>query len=334
MSLVEILVVVAIVAALLALLIPAVMEARKAADRAGCVSHLQQVQIATASFHDTFNAYPAYFKVTGKQLGHGNAPHHYSVFAQILPYLDQTSLFNQINFQAELADDVSAAWKVPDDLHFQSPANCTVMTTGLSVLFCSADPASTTDPLSPKGSNYRANFGISTGYGSSNQNQCGPFTFWTTASARDVVDGLSHTAAYSEKPRGDPRRREFVGFVDPLIDPLNVDPPAQFLFEHCARQPIGFTNYRTSTGINWLVGGLTQTCYNHMEVPNGPVPDCLKLGYSAGKVRSTARSYHAPGANVALVDGSVRFVAATIHLATWKALATRGGGEIIPDESW
>lgn len=30
-----------------------------------------------------------------------------------------------------------------------------------------------------------------------------------------------------------------------------------------------------------------------------------------------------------LVDGSVRFVAETIELVTWQALATRAGGEVI-----
>ena len=42
----------------------------------------------------------------------------------------------------------------------------------------------------------------------------------------------------------------------------------------------------------------------------------------------TSRSFHPGGVNVALVDGSVRFVAETIELPTWRAIATRHGGEI------
>jgi prepilin-type processing-associated H-X9-DG protein len=46
----------------------------------------------------------------------------------------------------------------------------------------------------------------------------------------------------------------------------------------------------------------------------------------------TARSYHSGGlVNVAMMDGSVRPVRPTISLATWRALGTRNGGEVISD---
>lgn len=46
----------------------------------------------------------------------------------------------------------------------------------------------------------------------------------------------------------------------------------------------------------------------------------------------TARSYHTGGiVNVALMDGSVRSVADSISLTTWRALGTRSGGEINDD---
>jgi prepilin-type processing-associated H-X9-DG protein len=43
----------------------------------------------------------------------------------------------------------------------------------------------------------------------------------------------------------------------------------------------------------------------------------------------TARSYHSGGVNVLLMDGSVRFVGNGIALATWRALGTRAGGEVV-----
>src|SRR5262249_54737423 len=46
----------------------------------------------------------------------------------------------------------------------------------------------------------------------------------------------------------------------------------------------------------------------------------------------TARSYHSGGVNVVMMDGSVRFVPSTIPRAIWRALGTRAGGEVIPDE--
>jgi len=43
----------------------------------------------------------------------------------------------------------------------------------------------------------------------------------------------------------------------------------------------------------------------------------------------TARSNHPGGVNLALCDGSVRFVADSVDFSTWQALATYMGGEVI-----
>ena len=45
-----------------------------------------------------------------------------------------------------------------------------------------------------------------------------------------------------------------------------------------------------------------------------------------------ARSHHPGGVNASLCDASVRFVSNTINLATWRALTTANGGEIIPGD--
>jgi prepilin-type processing-associated H-X9-DG protein len=79
--------------------------------------------------------------------------------------------------------------------------------------------------------------------------------------------------------------------------------------------------------------------------PIGPCPKdqgvasyrapCLSLGGNAWWTRSAvgafagARSKHDGGVNVALADGSVRFVADSIDLATWRALGTRANGDLV-----
>ena len=45
----------------------------------------------------------------------------------------------------------------------------------------------------------------------------------------------------------------------------------------------------------------------------------------------TARSHHGGGVNVLLLDGSVRFVGNDVAPATWRALGTRAGGEVVGD---
>jgi len=44
---------------------------------------------------------------------------------------------------------------------------------------------------------------------------------------------------------------------------------------------------------------------------------------------ATARSKHTGGVNVAMCDGSVHFFTTSIDLATWQALGTSAGGEVI-----
>jgi prepilin-type processing-associated H-X9-DG protein len=41
-----------------------------------------------------------------------------------------------------------------------------------------------------------------------------------------------------------------------------------------------------------------------------------------------ARSRHPGGVNVALADGSVRFVSQTVDLEAWRALGSRNGNEV------
>jgi prepilin-type processing-associated H-X9-DG protein len=59
--------------------------------------------------------------------------------------------------------------------------------------------------------------------------------------------------------------------------------------------------------------------------PNSPLPDAT----AHGQGWLSARSSFSGGVNAALADGSVRFVRDSISITTWRALATRAGGEVI-----
>src|SRR5262245_19629761 len=84
-SLVELLVVVAIVCVLVALLLPAVQAAREAARRTQCLNNLKQIGLASQCHHETFSDLPrAYSAMTGL-----------SWHVNILPYIEQTSLYNR-----------------------------------------------------------------------------------------------------------------------------------------------------------------------------------------------------------------------------------------------
>jgi prepilin-type N-terminal cleavage/methylation domain-containing protein/prepilin-type processing-associated H-X9-DG protein len=118
-TLIELLVVIAIIAILIGLLLPAVQKVREAAARTRCSNNLKQVGLAMHAYHDATRAFPPAFSK--------NPPQPTSNWAWgtwILPYVEQTTLFNSIN------PTTNSPPAVPD-------ANTT---TPLAVYACPSDP--------------------------------------------------------------------------------------------------------------------------------------------------------------------------------------------------
>ena len=90
----------------------------------------------------------------------------------------------------------------------------------------------------------------------------------------------------------------------------------------------GFTTYQTPnnpTATDVMTGG---GCGPN-TVPNFPC-----TGTSTGTLprMQLARSRHSQGVNVALCDGSVRFVRNSVSLVTWRAAGTAMGGEVFAND--
>ena len=77
--------------------------------------------------------------------------------------------------------------------------------------------------------------------------------------------------------------------------------------------------------------------------PNDPLPDCRGgLPHSNRSdpvwnwlsLNIAARSVHPGGLNSLLADGHVQFIKNTINLATWQALGTVAGGEVISADGY
>jgi len=133
-TLVELLVVIAIIGTLVGLLLPAVQAAREAARRSSCQNNLKQIGLALHNFESSrkffpparVDAAPGYpvveFNIPAPTTG--SIQHGPGLF--ILPYIEQTSLYN--------AYDMKQTWS--------ATANAAVIRTQIAAFICPSTPDS------------------------------------------------------------------------------------------------------------------------------------------------------------------------------------------------
>lgn len=289
-TLVELLVVIAIIGMLVALLLPAVQAAREAARRMQCTNNLKQWGLAMHNYAD----------LHGEALPPGgttpSGDHSYrrgSFVVRLLPFLEQSSVVDGYDY----------------NMHFFQPPNNEIVAHMLPIYFCPSDRTNGRwggDIHSRSRGNYVTSFGNSTLHHTwdffLNEFTGSMYhTNWNT-SFRDVTDGLSNTMAMSE--------------VIMASNDNDFDVRGDFM------------NDGANTG------------FMTIAEPNSDVPD--NSPYCGGRSASSppcdpsslgrsyflARSRHPGGVNVLMGDGSVRFIAETIDLVTWRAIGSTKGAEV------
>ncbi len=332
MTLIETMVVVSVIGLLVALLLPAVQSSREAARRAQCENNLKQIGLALHAYEESNRCFPLNWGTPREDpvLRHpfytGGRP--YSALTRILPQLEQQPLYASINFEMETFADPN----MPEDgPSFPFPQNVTAFAVQVSTYLCPSDGLS---PLSAHGCNYRGNFGVGPSVATNQQTYDSGNGFYSGGvvfGPQSFPDGLSHTAAYSERPVGTgvdyglALDRDY-GFIQ--VEKYCADRDADYALACCQLAAIqNFPTYRMS-GFTWFYGDFECAAYNHAQEPNGKIPDAL-LGNATWDGVSTARSHHPGGVNCLMADGSVRFVSGTTVRAVWRALGTRNGGELV-----
>jgi len=313
-TLIELLVVIAIIAILIGLLVPAVQQVRASAARAQCINNLKQITLAAHGYHDSFQAFPAAGNYPVGAVGTAT----WSVFAHILPFIDQGSLYAQIDLKASYpSQPTAAAAKVPMYLcpsEMQSQQR--------------VDGAVTYTPIS-----YAANYGTWAVYnpatGSSGD---GPFTVNRKRKIRQITDGLSNTLAFADVKTYTPYNR----------DSGNPSGAGVAIPESPATV-VGYGGtLKTSGHTEWVDARVHQTGFTCVFAPNTKVPfssggvdsdidfNSSREGVSATNptyAAVTARSWHPGAVNASFLDGSVHTVVNDVSLASWRAACTCSGGE-------
>lgn len=361
-TLIELLVVIAIIAVLIALLLPAVQSAREAARRIHCVNNLRQLGLALHNYHSTIGSFPIAQSWAKTTPGPNYGGNPWSAHSQVLSHLEQSTVYNAINFSFAPAQALNQAYYT----------NSTILYLRLNTFICPSDGISPTT-LDDIRMDFNCNYSGSTGttveaIGAVNQtvsiqDSTGIFGFdnpilhgsrvYRVAS---VTDGTSNTIAYSEHlvggvgPRVTDTRRASWGRVPEVAGVVSLDPTALYpqvvqALAACgtyARANAAATDTSVGSsfsGATWMAGYLGTTLFNTITPPNSTQyafnscqADPLFTWGLSGFVNST--SNHSGGSNFTFADGSVRFIKSTIDLRTYWALGTRAGGEVISSDAY
>lgn len=323
-TLIELLVVIAIIAILIALLLPAVQQAREAARRTQCKNNLKQIGLALYNYESTFSTFPQIRVVINGDNGYDDGPSAsfgcpgwirgsgLSWRFMILPFIEQKNLYEQVD--TRLAGLHSCFPVHVNDTHI-------LRTQLIAGYLCPSDDSPQINSDAP--TNYAA---LDTAdwnhHYDTNSQQIGVLDE-KSSKIRDVVDGLSNTAAVGEVYRGD------------------------LFWAHAAGQNITGQRCRQwAESSAYCMGDATMS-------PNAAHPG--KANNSGGanadqsQIDTPARitwtdpvnwgnnnqaentrpvsSNHTGGAQILLGDGSVKFLSENVDLQTWANTITRAGRE-------
>ena len=323
-TIVELLVIICIVSILIALALPAIQEARESARRSQCGNNLRQIGLATHGYHTAFNCFPPAFYNSSKMHYHG----FQSIHARILPYLGQNLLYQNLNFSVNsIPPETLGLRSLKMSDRADNAQNSTVSSVSISTFICPSDAGA----FQETGVNYRGNAGVgphthmSAQFPDSGNGLFPEMGFVTMAS---IPDGLSHTAAFSERLRGSGSltrpnpTRDFFSQKQLATD-------ADLLLQTCQISARLDNGSFVWGGKWWYWTGRERTLYNHTQIPNGKVPDCIVPAMYPGTGMVTARSPHWGGVNVLMGDGSIRFVKEGIAQPVWRGLGSRNGNELV-----
>lgn len=335
-TLVELLVVIAILGIVVAFLLPAVQAARESSRKIQCVNNLKQLILGLNNYESSNRQFPpAYLTKNTKETGsaHGisygddnrNGPPGWAWGTLILPYIEEIATYDNLKLALP-------CW---------APDNAALVKTHLSIFLCPSSKGEseafaverdsgdgrTGVPLSPEiyfaHSHYVTNAGVNQPWGRTSQYSFdftipepigalphvinGPFYRNSKTSSKNVVDGLSKTIFLGEHGSY-LSHKTWVGVVPGAAT--------------CPRLDL----YHWPSDCN--SGGCLVGVHSGPDVRDHPQEIIHAPNNPFGHTDEMWSDHVGPGCNVAMGDGSVKFVSAFIDPYTWVAISTMNGNEI------
>ncbi len=350
-TLVELLVVIAIIGVMVGLLLPAVQAAREAARRMSCSNNFRQLGLAMHNYESTYKQLPRM----------GTRDTDFSVQARILPYIEQSGLYEGLDFSLP-AFGGTFSGKIPH------PKLANAFGTPVQTFLCPSDPGPATLSTTVSGMEYTfGGVNYLASYGSNRKTNYdfrwvtdGPFSEPRGLKFNHVLDGLANTVLMSETVRShgaDQTRLAGVLPPKPYAQTLNgssgvgttlgtiqgmpavggpwtgfVDASGNISTPDVISFWNTFTNWRGGSspalrgrGASWAFSGAINSMTNGFLTPNSSTPDVVThwTGYFA------PRSYHTGGAQLLFADGSTHFLTDSTNLELHRDLHSCNGHEVV-----
>ena len=318
-TLVELLVVVAIIGILVALLLPAIQAAREAARRTQCSNNLHQLTLAMQNHLSSLKYFPPAIDWSKSTTS------SWSVLARLLPFVEETSLQNLIDFRYNYSDLTNA------------PQHAQVTQMKIPIFVCPSElqqepKVSATQTHFPP--NYGANQGTWFTFDPTSGNAGnGAFLVNIKISDKAFTDGLSKTLAFAEV-------KSYTAKLANSSNPGSLGATAP----DTSAAVVAYGGTLGTTGhTEWVDGKIHETGFTTTLPPNSNVTYTDNTGtYDVDFISKTesptgtvptyaavtSRSYHPGIVQTAMMDGSVRSVG-SVDRDVWRALGTRNGQESV-----
>lgn len=292
-TLVELLAVIAIIGTLVGLLLPAVQAARESARTSACVNNLRQLALGVIGYENVKRWYPENGNPTAGLTGRfsDTIVANISGFVYVLPYIEEQARYDFI---------------YPKVLSGYGHNDSVFRSIAMPALRCPSDQPESDPDVQGEPTNFRFSIGdIFSGVDNNFRTALrGPFGFGRWANATKVTDGLSKTVMLGEATiyvaNSKALRRDWL-----TVTGLTSTSAPTLCLQVLATDPLPWAAPPSGTwgsGTRWLYNNATSI--QTILPPNAP--NCSAWA-------PPVSSFHSGnGANVAMCDGSIRFVSETI----------------------